>query len=140
MRRASWGNDGLLCQMRAQSVDRLRALANQKIAGSVSHRCRLLHLALHSYEPHRRSRRRFGNRLGIRHVILLPLYERLHISRRDQPHLVAEIADCPTPVVRTGAGFHRYDARRLHAMNFSNCARVSLRRNTTAPSAAAPCA
>ncbi len=74
-----------------QRVDRLRALTNQKVAGPVSHR-RLLSLALDGNEPHGRPRRCFRNRLGIRHIVFLALHQRLHIGRRDQPHLVAEIA------------------------------------------------
>jgi transposase len=115
MRRAGRGHDALLGQVRAQSIDRLRALPNQKIAGPVSHCRRLLRLALHGDEPHRRPRRRFCNRLGIGYVILLPFHERLHIGGRDQPHLVAEIADGPAPVMRAGTGLHRHHARRLRS-------------------------
>jgi len=79
-----------VCQMRAQGVDRLRGLANQKAPGSVGHRRGLLDLALHGHEPHGRARSRFRDRLGIGHVVLLPLHERLHIGRRDQPRLVAK--------------------------------------------------
>src|SRR3954462_6517637 len=35
-----------------------------------------------------------------------PLDERLHVGRRDQPHLVAELADRASPVMRTRAGLH----------------------------------
>jgi len=38
---------------------------------------------------------------------LLPLDEGLHIGRRDQPHLVAQLADLAAPEVGAAAGFHR---------------------------------
>jgi hypothetical protein len=40
----------------------------------------------------------------------LALDERLHVGRRDQAHLVAELADCPSPVVPARAGFHGHAA------------------------------
>jgi hypothetical protein len=57
--------------------------------------------------------RRFADRLGIRHVILLPLDEGLDVSRRDQPHCVAQLAKLPRPVVRPAAGLQRHQTRRL---------------------------
>jgi hypothetical protein len=50
---------------------------------------------------------------AIGHVVLLPLYERLHVGGRDQPDAAAEIADRSAPVVSARAGFHRHDAGRL---------------------------
>lgn len=44
------------------------------------------------------------------HVVLLPLHERLHIRRRDQPDLVAKRAELARPMMRAGAGFHRHQA------------------------------
>jgi hypothetical protein len=52
----------------------------------------------------------FADRLGIGRVVLVSLHEGLHIDRRNQPHLMAQRADLPRPMVRTGAGFHRDDA------------------------------
>jgi len=50
-------------------------------------------------------------RLRIGRVVLLALHERLDVGRRDQPHLMAQLADLAPPEVRTAAGFHRYDTR-----------------------------
>ena len=72
-------------------------------------------LALPGDKPHRRTRRRFCDRLCIRHIVLLALYERLHVGGWYQPHLVAETADRPAPVVLTGTGFHRCHAKRLRS-------------------------
>jgi hypothetical protein len=52
----------------------------------------------------------FADRLGIDHVVLVSFHEGLHIDRRNQPHLMAQRADLPRPMVRTGAGFHRDNA------------------------------
>ena len=57
--------------------------------------------------------RRFGNSLGICHVVLLTLHEWLHVGRRNQPHLVAQIANSPAPMMRTGTGLHCHHARWL---------------------------
>ena len=69
-----------LGKMAAQGIDRLHALANQTVPGLVGYRGCLLRLGLYRHKPHRRPRRRFRNCLGIRHVVLLPLHERLHIG------------------------------------------------------------
>jgi hypothetical protein len=52
----------------------------------------------------------FADRLGIGRVVLVSLHEGLHIDLRNQPHLMAQCADLPRPMGRTGAGFHRDDA------------------------------
>jgi hypothetical protein len=44
---------------------------------------------------------------------VLPLYERLHVSRRDQLHFVAELGDRTAPVMGAGAGLHGDAAGRL---------------------------
>ena len=63
MRDAGRGDDAKLGQVTAQGVDRLRALPNEEIPRPVRHG------------------RRFGNCLGIRRVVLLPL---LLIAARDR--------------------------------------------------------
>ena len=54
----------------------------------------------------------FGDGLGIVVVVLLPLHERLHIDRRDDPGLVAELAQRAADEVRAQARFHADHARR----------------------------
>jgi hypothetical protein len=49
--------------------------------------------ALYGHEPHARPLRCFADRLGIDRVILLPLYERLYIGRRDQPNFMAKLGE-----------------------------------------------
>ena len=95
--------------MPAQGVDGLRSLADEQIAGAEHHGGRLLRLALHGHEAHGRPLGGLADRLGIRHVVLLALDERLHVGRRDQPHLVAELADRAAPVMRARAGLHGDD-------------------------------
>ena len=97
----------------AQSVDGLGTLADEEVSGPEDHGGRLLRLALYGHEAHGRPLGGFADRLGIRHVVLLALDERLHVGRRDQPHLVTEIADCSSPVMRARAGLHGDAAARL---------------------------
>src|SRR3954471_10776397 len=52
--------------------------------------------------------RRFADRLSIRHVILLPLDEGLHVSGWDQPHRVAQLAKLPRPVMRPATSLQRH--------------------------------
>jgi hypothetical protein len=67
----------VLGQVPAQGVDALRPLADQEVAGAEHHRVRLLRLVPHRHEAHARPLRRFADRLGIGHVVLLPLDEGL---------------------------------------------------------------
>jgi hypothetical protein len=48
--------------------------------------------------------------LRIGGIVLLPLDERLHISRRNQPYLVAEPLQLTPPVMGAGTGLQRHDA------------------------------
>src|SRR3954449_9620804 len=63
---------------------------------------------------------RFADRLGIRHVVLVPLHVRLDVGRRDQAHGVAQLAELTRPVMRPGAGLHRYDAGGLGGEEFEH--------------------
>ncbi len=55
-------------------------------------------LAFDRHEAHGRVLHGFANRLGVSSVVLLPLYKRLEIGPRDQPHDMAELAEFATPV------------------------------------------
>ena len=53
--------------------------------------------------PHRRTRHRLADRLGIARVGLAALDVRLHVGRRHQPHLVTQLGDLARPVVARAA-------------------------------------
>src|SRR3954449_17745 len=74
---------------------------------------RLLCLVLQRHKAHPRPLRRFADRLSIRHVILLPLDEGLHVSGWDQPHRMAQLAKLPRPVGRPATSLQRHKTARL---------------------------
>lgn len=78
-----------LSQMATQRVDELRALPDQELTHAEHHRGSLDLFALHQHKPHRWALGRFTDRLCVGGIILLALHERLHIGRRDQPHVMA---------------------------------------------------
>jgi hypothetical protein len=51
--------------------------------------------------------------LRIGGIVLLTLDERLHISRRNQPHLVPQSLELTAPVMRAAARLQRHNAARL---------------------------
>src|SRR5579871_6632292 len=53
-----------------------------------------------------------SDRLGIVVVVLLSLYERLHVDRRDDPRLVTQSPQRPADKVGAEARLHADDARR----------------------------
>ena len=106
MRRALGRDQAILGQMTADGVDDLRALAHQQIAGPEHDGRCLLGLALDGDEPHGRALGRLADCFGIRSIVLLPLDERLHVSRRDQPHLMPQLGDLACPVVSARARLH----------------------------------
>ena len=63
-------------------------------------------------ELHRRALHRFGNRLGIAEVVLLPLAIRAHVFRRHQPGIVAKRLQLAAEMMRADAGLHADEARR----------------------------
>src|SRR3954449_1233653 len=103
----------VLSQVTAQGVDTLRPLPYQQVAGPEHNSVRLLCLVLHRHKAHPRPLRRFANRLSIRHIILLPLDEGLHVSGWDPPHRVAQLAKLPRPVVRPATSLQRHKTARL---------------------------
>lgn len=50
--------------------------------------------------------RSLADRLGISHVVLLSLHERLHVRRRDQLHIVTEPPNLTRPMMRAAARLH----------------------------------
>lgn len=100
-----------LGQMATQGVDGLRALPDQKLSDQKDHRCSLGLFALHGHEAHGRALCCFADRLCIGGIILLALDEGLDVGGRDEPHLVAQLADLTAPEMRAATGFHRHDTR-----------------------------
>src|SRR3954449_3733725 len=113
MRRALACDQAVLGQMTADGVDDLRALADQQVAGPEHDGRGLLGLALDGDEPHGRALGRLADRFGICGIVLLPLDERLHVSRRNQPHLVPQLGDLACPVVSARARLHGDKTARL---------------------------
>jgi len=74
----------MLCEMPAQRVDHLSALADEHLPRAKQHGAGLLIFRLHGDKAHGRAQRRLHDRLGVRHVVLLTLDEGLHINRWDQ--------------------------------------------------------
>ena len=50
-------------------------------------------------------------RLGALGIVLLPVYERLHILRGHDLHRVAELLELPLPIECAGRGFNADEAR-----------------------------
>ncbi len=101
-------------------------LANQKIPRPEHQRRCLLFLALHGDEPHVRALRRLADRLRIDGIVLVPLHERLDVSRRDQPDRMAHVHQLATPVMGTAASFQSDGAGRLAAKKSNTFPQLSL--------------
>jgi hypothetical protein len=96
--------------MRPDGVQDHGPLTHQQVARPVQDQHALLIFRLDRNEAHVRPRHRLADRLGVGGVVLLPLHVRLHIGRRDQPHLMPERRDLARPVVGGGAGLHAHKA------------------------------
>src|SRR5712671_6597991 len=105
-------HDAELSQMRPQGVDDLGALAYQHIARAVLHQLTLLFGRFDPHKAHGRSPNRFADRLGVSRIVFVALDVGLHILRRHQAHLVAELRQLARPIMRRGTGFHADQARR----------------------------
>src|SRR5208337_4155942 len=64
-------------------------------------------------KAHRRSTCGLDDRFRIGRVVLLTLDEGFDVGRRDQPNIVAKVADCSPPMMDAPAGLHGDDAARL---------------------------
>jgi hypothetical protein len=60
---------------------------------------------------HRRAHGCFANRFCIGSIVLLALHEGFDVGRRDQPNVMAQLADLSSPKMSTATGFHRDDTR-----------------------------
>ena len=103
MSRTLRNDNSKLSKMASQGIDDLRSLPHEKIACPEYNGCCLTDFAFNSDETHGRAQCCLTDRLSIRSIILVPLYEWLHIRWRYQPNRMAQIANFPTPVVAAGA-------------------------------------
>ena len=71
---------------------------------------------LRRHEAHPRTLHRFGNRLGVCKMVLLPPEIRLHVLRRHQPCVMAERLKLSAQMVRANAGLHADQTRRQVAL------------------------
>src|SRR3954471_15861261 len=140
MRRALACNQAILGQMTADGVDDLRALAHQQIAGPEHDGRCLLGLTLDGDETHGRALGRFADRFGICGIVLLPLDERLHVSRRNQPHLVPQLGDLTCPVVSARARLHGDKTARLRGEEGEHLIAPQPLAEQDSPETLAPCA
>jgi len=84
----------------------------QQLANPEDYRRALGLFTLHRHKTHSRAHRRFTDCFGIGSIIFLALDERLDVGRRDQPNVMAQLADFARPEVSTATRFHRDTARR----------------------------
>src|SRR5258706_4424975 len=101
--------------MRPQGVDDLGALAYQHIARAMLHQLTLLFGRFDPHEAHGRAPNRLADRLGVSGIVLVALDVGLHILRRHQAHLVAELRQLARPVMRRSTGLHADQARRQNS-------------------------
>jgi hypothetical protein len=84
-------------KMRADSVDDLRHLPDQKIQGTVMQQDRLVLFGLDRHETHERPGHRLADRFRIGGIGFLAFDGRLHTGRRHQPHIVTERISSRSP-------------------------------------------
>jgi hypothetical protein len=96
--------DASLEQYGAELVNQCCALAYQPRARPVQALHVELRLTLELDKPHGWARRGFG----IPFVILLRFHIRLHVFRRHQPDLVADLLQSTAEVMRAAASFHSH--------------------------------
>ena len=77
----------------------------------MQHHGRLLIDTFYGYKVHIGARNSLADSLRISRIILLPLNVGLHISRGNEPHVMAKCSDLTGPMVGRRAGFHADQAR-----------------------------
>lgn len=84
-------HDPEFSQMAAQGIDDLGSLLHEKIARPEHESGGLRLLALGNHKAHGRALGRLADCFGIRRIVLLPLDERPHVSRRDQADITRPV-------------------------------------------------
>jgi hypothetical protein len=108
------GNDDpKLGQMATQGVDQQRALPDEALMRAERDGPRLMLGALHRDVVNVGPQHSFCDRSRLGCIVLLPLDERLHVDRRDQPDIMSVALRHAAPVVARRTGLHRHDTRGL---------------------------
>src|SRR5215210_3810820 len=115
-----------LGQVTTERIDGLGALANQQVPRAEHDGCGLLVRALEGYKAHGGALSGLADRLGIGHVVLLSLDERLHVRRRDQLHRVAELGDLAAPIMSAATRLHGHRAGRQRCQERQNLSAAQL--------------
>ena len=97
------GDNAELGKVSPDRIDHRGLLANKQMPCAVKHQAALLLRRLGGHKPHVGSGDSLTDGLCVSHVILLTLDVGLHVSRRHQPHRMAECLELARPVVRRGA-------------------------------------
>jgi len=95
-------------------------LSHQQITSFVQHQHRLLLDALHRHEPHLGSGHGFADRLRISGIGHSALHIRFHISRRHQPHIVAQGEYFSAPMMGRCTCLHPDQERRQGGEELQN--------------------
>jgi hypothetical protein len=93
-------------------IDDAGALTDQSLAHTMQRLQVELIRRLRSYELHRWTLDRLGDRFGIAEVVLLSLRVGAHVLSRHQPGVMTRRLELPTEMMRTNAGLHTDQARR----------------------------
>src|ERR1700733_5518079 len=105
-------DDAELRKMSADGIDHRSLLADEQVTGPMQRQATLLLWRLGRDEPHVRPGDRLADRLGVSAIVLMPLDVGLDIGRRHQANGMAERLEFARPIMRRGAGFDAYQARR----------------------------
>ena len=113
-----------LSQVCPHGIDHLGSLSHQQIADPMLHQSALLLRGLNPHKAHGRPTHGLADRLGVGSIVLVALDVGLHVLRRHQPHLMAELREFTRPIMCRRAGFHADKTR---------CQRLEERQHLTAP-------
>src|SRR6478736_5198437 len=92
----------------------------------MQHQLALLLGRLNPYKTHGRASHRLTDCLRVGGIVLIALDVGLHILRRHQADLVAQLRQLTRPIVRRGTGLHADDARRQSFEERHNLAAAKL--------------
>jgi hypothetical protein len=96
-----------------ECVDELGTLVDEPFASAKQDRSTLLLGTFGLDEPHFRLPGRYHDGLRIGSIVLLSLYEGLHVARRNQLHLVTKPDHFSSPVMSAATSFHHDQSGRL---------------------------
>ena len=108
---SDWSDNAEFGKVSPDRINHRRLLANEQMPCAVKHQATLLLRRLGWYEAHIDSSDGFADCLSVSHVVLLPFDERLHVSRRHQPHRMSKGLQLARPMVRRGASLNPNQTR-----------------------------